>query len=134
MQINTSYNHNFSNYPKPQTLEELDKPTSTPQTQFSKPKEDLQDSLPPLGELKRETYGLTILELMSDDEYRAFLRATSSMTESQKIMAAQSLYRLSELYQGKQTPQSSSTNPYLDESFISIYKNAYQSILAYKTH
>ncbi|WP_147426517.1 hypothetical protein [Helicobacter pylori] len=33
---------------------------------------------------KRETYGFLVLELMSDREYEAFLRATAGMDESQK--------------------------------------------------
>lgn len=45
----------------------------------------------------RETYGLMVLELMSDPEYQAFERATVGMTQGEKMVAAQSLYRLSEL-------------------------------------
>jgi len=45
----------------------------------------------------RETYGLVVLELMNDEEYQAFERATVGMTKGEKMIAAQSLYRLSEL-------------------------------------
>lgn len=46
---------------------------------------------------QRETYGLMVLELMTDTEYQAFERATVGMTRGEKMIAAQSLYRLSEL-------------------------------------
>ncbi|EJC12044.1 hypothetical protein HPHPP25_1687 [Helicobacter pylori Hp P-25] len=42
-----------------------------------------------------------VLELMSDREYEAFLRATAGMDESQKRLAAQSLYSLTDFYNGK---------------------------------
>ena len=38
---------------------------------------------------------------MSDREYEAFLRATAGMDESQKRLAAQSLYSLTDFYNGK---------------------------------
>lgn len=82
--------------------------------------------------LPRQTYGLTVLEKMSDDEYHAFLRATAEMSESEKILAAQTFYQIGDLYQTKKT---SEKNPYLANNgrdFPSIYQNAYQAILAEK--
>ncbi|AFI06535.1 hypothetical protein [Helicobacter cetorum] len=55
----------------------------------------------PFNPNKRETYGFLVLELMSDREYNAFLRATAGMDESQKRLAAQSLYSLTDFYNGK---------------------------------
>lgn len=48
-------------------------------------------------ETKRQTYGLAILELMSDQEYQAWLRATAGMTETEKMLAVQKLYPLADL-------------------------------------
>ena len=42
----------------------------------------------------RETYGLLVLENMSDPEYKAFERATVGMNQSEKMRAAQALYML----------------------------------------
>ncbi|MGP1449984.1 MAG: hypothetical protein ACTTJS_02500 [Wolinella sp.] len=55
----------------------------------------------------RETYGLLVLELMDDNEFQAFERATAGMTRGEKMIAAQSLYRLSEL----QTQNAKATFP-----------------------
>ncbi|WP_104761589.1 hypothetical protein [Helicobacter cetorum] len=55
----------------------------------------------PFNPDNRETYGFLVLELMSDREYNAFLRATAGMDESQKRLAAQSLYSLTDFYNGK---------------------------------
>ncbi|TLD83144.1 hypothetical protein [Helicobacter trogontum] len=49
------------------------------------------------SETKRQTYGLAILELMSDQEYQAWLRATAGMTETEKMLAVQKLYPLADL-------------------------------------
>ncbi len=56
---------------------------------------------------KRETYGLPLLELMTDSEYAAFERITANMSYSQKIMSAQSLYRLTtfQLAEGANYPK-----------------------------
>lgn len=51
----------------------------------------------------RETYGLAVLKNMSDSEYSAFERATSDMSVTQKIQAAQSLQLLATSYQQAQT-------------------------------
>ncbi len=48
-------------------------------------------------ETKRQTYGLAILELMSDQEYQAWLRATAGMTETEKMLAVQKLYPLADI-------------------------------------
>lgn len=57
--------------------------------------EKLQDSINHAE--KRQTYGLAILELMSDQEYQAWLRATAGMTETEKILAVQKLYPLADI-------------------------------------
>lgn len=83
--------------------------------------------------LPRQTYGLAVIEKMSDDEYHAFLRATAEMTESEKIIAAQSLYRLNELKEGKAL---ANKNPYnqskTTQNFLQIYQNAYSEVIAQK--
>ncbi|RDU66399.1 hypothetical protein CQA53_04085 [Helicobacter didelphidarum] len=48
-------------------------------------------------EQKRQTYGLAILELMSDQEYQAWMRATAGMTETEKMLAVQKLYPLADI-------------------------------------
>ncbi|VDH01832.1 Uncharacterised protein [Helicobacter pametensis] len=98
MQINTSYQPlSYNNQTlQSQYLKDADIGDKVQIEEIKKQQE--QSSLPPLGELPRQTYGLSVLERMSDDEYRAFLRATAEMTESEKIFAAQSLYRLNEVY------------------------------------
>lgn len=84
--------------------------------------------------IPRQTYGLVVLERMTDDEYHAFMRATAEMSESEKIMAAQSLYRLNELKKEVRTAQAK--NPYNQsktlQNFPRIFQNAYSEILAQK--
>lgn len=46
----------------------------------------------------RETYGLTLLEVMDDSTYEAFNRATSGKSEQEKELLGQSLQRLSISY------------------------------------
>ncbi|WP_163531812.1 hypothetical protein [Helicobacter suis] len=91
--------------------------------------------------LKRETYGFLVLELMSDNEYQAFLRATAGMNENEKRLAAQSLYSLTSFYSGqiqqdKQVEQKIDGLKALqetqlkkalglDQNFVNRYKNAY---------
>lgn len=88
-----------------------------------------QETVIELG-LPRQTYGLSVIEKMSDDEYQAFLRATAEMSESEKILAAQSLYRLNDLKnQANYNPYRSAQN---DRDFQKIFHNAYQSILQTK--
>ncbi|MGX2984567.1 hypothetical protein ACWIWK_03690 [Helicobacter sp. 23-1048] len=97
----------------------------------------LQDSLP--EHFGRITYGLALIEQMSDNEYRAFLRATEGLSDSEKITMAQSLYRFTDLYQGRE--ESINQDPILQEkykafgvsdkeitSFLNRYKNAYMEI------
>ncbi|MDO7253221.1 hypothetical protein [Helicobacter cappadocius] len=105
-----------------------------------------EDNTPTDSQSKqRETYGLLVLELMSNDEYNAFKRATAGMSEGDKMLAAQSLYSLTNFYNGKYNPELQqntkiSTNPYEKNaqkafgiqtqnlnSFLERYKNAYQS-------
>ncbi len=83
----------------------------------------------------RQTYGLLVLELMSDPEYQAFQRATAGMSESDKIIAAQSLYSLTSFYGGKLQEEREKTlpNPIKaypsahNQDFINRYKNAFAS-------
>ncbi|BEG56400.1 hypothetical protein NHP21005_00880 [Helicobacter sp. NHP21005] len=94
--------------------------------------------------LKRETYGFLVLELMSDNEYDAFLRATAGMNENEKRLAAQSLYSLTSFYGGqiqedKQAREKIDGLKALQEmqakrafginnDFVQRYKNAYNQI------
>lgn len=84
----------------------------------------------------RQTYGLLVLELMSDPEYQAFQRATAGMSESDKIIAAQSLYSLTSFYGGKiqeEREEKTLPNPIKaypsahNQDFINRYKNAFAS-------
>ncbi|MWV62375.1 hypothetical protein DCO58_04555 [Helicobacter saguini] len=108
-------------------------------------------------EQKRQTYGLAILELMSDQEYQAWLRATAGMTETEKMLAVQKLYPLADIDRIKSakaeamekisrsanlsSPESSESGYIInanklngmrvfsaDSNFIQRYKNAYDSI------
>ncbi|MCE3046520.1 hypothetical protein [Helicobacter kayseriensis] len=133
MQIQTSYqpfSHNTqtlqSQYLKDANIGD---PNQIKEDRASREQE--QNSIPPLGEIQRQTYGLSILERMSDDEYRAFLRATAEMTESEKIFAAQSLYRLNKVYQSQLEKHH---NPYqtTQGDFLTAFHNAYQEALMHK--
>lgn len=85
----------------------------------------------------RITYGLRVLELMSDEEYRAFLWATEGMDDSEKLLMAQSLYRFTDFYQGKTQQdvpidlqmryayRAFGIENAMIEDFIERYKNAY---------
>ncbi|WP_051420617.1 hypothetical protein [Helicobacter pametensis] len=125
MQIQTSYQpFSYSNQAlQSQYLKDADISDKV------KIQEDKQynQSLPALGEVARQTYGLSVLENMSDDEYRAFLRATAEMTESEKIFAAQSLYRLNEVYESR---FEKNKNPYQanNQDFLKAFSNALQDI------
>lgn len=90
----------------------------------------------------RITYGLKILELMSDEEYRAFVFASQGLSESQKMLMAQGLYRFTDLYQGRKDMESTQIDATTQhqlkafgvqnsqiESFIKRYKNAYEQII-----
>lgn len=94
---------------------------------------------------KRETYGLAILDLMSDDEYRAWQKATDGMNESDKILAVQQLYPLADLNKLKEKIHSNQLKEdikqenkniningikaySLNNDFIQRYKNAYASL------
>ncbi|WP_394965789.1 hypothetical protein [uncultured Helicobacter sp.] len=90
----------------------------------------------------RITYGLKILELMSDEEYRAFVFASQGLSESQKMLMAQGLYRFTDLYQGRKDMESAQIDATTQhqlkafgvqnsqiESFIKRYKNAYEQIM-----
>lgn len=57
---------------------------------------------------KRQTYGLAILELMSDQEYQAWMRATAGMTEMEKILAVQKLYPLADIERLKNSKKNQS--------------------------
>lgn len=92
---------------------------------------------------ERITYGLKILELMSDEEYRAFVFASQGLSESQKMLMAQGLYRFTDFYQGRKDTEGASIDATMQqqlkafgaqnsqiESFITRYKNAYAQILS----
>ena len=105
---------------------------------------------PELGEQKRQTYGLAILELMSDQEYQAWLRATAGMTETEKMLAVQKLYPLADIERLKSSkaqnieaskPQVDSDSFVInanrlngmrvfnaDSNFVQRYKNALDNI------
>ena len=81
---------------------------------------------------------------MSDEEYRAFLWATEGMSETEKMLLAQSLYRFTAFYQGKEDKHSESTPDIhkinaqkafgvehsMVQDFIQRYKNAYEKVLS----
>lgn len=83
----------------------------------------------------RQTYGMEILELMSDEEYSAFVRASEGMSEGEKLIAAQSLYSLRQDYQGQGAPQNAK-NPYTKTNrafgrhndFLERYKAFYYGV------
>lgn len=94
----------------------------------------------------RITYGLKVIELMSEEEYQAFLWATQDLSESEKILMAQSLYRFTAFYQGKDLSQRTQNQEEIDadklnahrafgvessmiDNFIQRYKNAYNKLL-----
>lgn len=87
------------------------------------------------GSAVRETYGMEILELMSDEEYSAFVRASEGMSEGEKVIAAQSLYSLREDYQG-QGAHKRDKNPYTKTNrafsrhndFLERYKAFYYGV------
>lgn len=89
------------------------------------PSQDTQTTLKE-NEDKRQTYGLLVLELMSDTEYQAFQRATAGMSESEKMMAAQSLYSLNNFYNGgNKNKTQNAYNSFNSQDFIARYKNAF---------
>ena len=92
---------------------------------------------------ERITYGLRILELMSDEEYRAFVFASQGLSESQKMLMAQGLYRFTDFYQGRKESERAQLDAKMQrqlkafgaqnsqiEGFINRYKNAYAQILS----
>lgn len=96
------------------------------------------------GHKDRITYGLKVLELMSDEEYRAFLWASEGMSDSEKMLMAQSLYRFTDFYQGRGDKHRGDMNLDLQnthahrafgveqrniDDFINRYKNAYDKVL-----
>ena len=94
------------------------------------------------GDKTRITYGLKVIELMSDQEYQAFLWATQDLSESEKILMAQSLYRFTAFYQGKDSADDTQLDVQklnahkafgvehsMIEDFIQRYKNAYGKLM-----
>ena len=61
----------------------------------SKPAEKVEGALE--SDKNRQTYGFAILELMSEKEYQAWLRATAGMSDTEKIAAAHRLYPLADM-------------------------------------
>ncbi|PAF43298.1 hypothetical protein [Helicobacter sp. 11S03491-1] len=112
-------------------------PETLPQEIQTPPPEDIE---------KRQTYGLLVLELMSNDEYDAFKRATAGMSEGDKMLAAQSLYSLTNFYNGKynspdhqqalkpSTPYEKNAQKAFGiqmqnlDHFLQRYKNAYNTL------
>lgn len=132
---NTAGVDNIKDTPATQELSQAQK--SEPTSNEVK-MEDLQ------GHKNRITYGLKVLELMSDEEYKAFLWASEGMSEMEKMLMAQSLYRFTEFYQGKDSKnmeQSGSNTQKIQaqrafgveqkniDDFINRYKNAYDKVL-----
>ena len=100
-------------------------PTSTPSPNptSTQPQASAQED-------KRQTYGLLVLELMSEPEYQAFQRATAGMSEGEKIIAAQSLYSLTSFYSGKIADKNQNYQNAMgvnDMDFIARYKNAFSA-------
>lgn len=111
--------------------------TKLERTQDEAPKPKIQELE---GHKNRITYGLKVLELMSDEEYRAFLWASEGMSETEKMLMAQSLYRFTSFYQGKEkqeelNPQTINAQKAFGiehsmlQDFIQRYKNAYDKVL-----
>ena len=131
-------NDKQSQTPK-QTPKDTTKLTPTHNAQRIKDKEEKEDSTQTQKTQNdndkpknRQTYGLMILEMMSDTEYATFQRATAGMSEGEKIMAAQSLYSLTEFYQGQHDKKPK--NPYTKtnkafgrhQNFLEQYKAIYK--------
>lgn len=120
---------------------QLEQPTKIESTQSinntdkdSKPQE--------LEHSTRITYGLKVLELMSDEEYQAFLWASEGMSEVEKMRMAQGLYRFAEFYRGKNQQDNAPIDiqklnaqkafgieETMMQEFINRYKNAYDRLL-----
>ncbi len=117
-------------------------------TQEVKQSSEIEPNAPKMEDLEghknRITYGLKVLELMSDEEYKAFLWASEGMSEMEKMLMAQSLYRFTEFYQGrdsKNMEQNGLDNQKIQaqrafgveqkniDDFINRYKNAYDKVL-----
>ena len=131
MQINTHSSQN-SLQNLVQTKAGLEKsqnsaPMATPCHNLKKDSTPTQ-AQPSAQEDKRQTYGLLVLELMSEPEYQAFQRATAGMSEGEKIIAAQSLYSLTSFYSGKIAKKNQNYQNAIglnDMDFIARYKNAF---------
>lgn len=114
---------------KTKPLQKIQKPTLEKIQKDSPPKQDFA------GSAVRETYGMEILELMSDEEYSAFVRASEGISEGEKVIAAQSLYSLREDYQG-QGEHKRDKNPYTKTNrafsrhndFLERYKAFYYGV------
>lgn len=137
--------YNLFNPPKEQNEDiKSSIPTPTKNTAPMPIKEPTKENPTPTpASEQRETYGLLVLELMSNDEYDAFKRATAGMSEGEKMLAAQSLYSLTNFYNGKYNSlenTKSDANPYEKNAqkafgiqtqnlnnFLDRYKNAYGS-------
>ncbi|PZT47376.1 hypothetical protein B6S12_09400 [Helicobacter valdiviensis] len=62
-----------------------------------KKKEEIKEQAQEDLKQERVTYGMLSLELMSDEQYRAFERVTASMSPNEKIAVAQTLTRAGNL-------------------------------------
>ena len=114
----------------------------TAETESVEKIESKKEASSELAHPTRITYGLRVLELMSDEEYQAFLWASEGMSEVEKMRMAQGLYRFTEFYQGKNQQESSpidiqklnaqkafGVEETMMQNFINRYKNAYDRLL-----
>ena len=101
-EMRTSNTHAVKNTLEDQTLDVLD------------------SALAVMPNEERQTFGLEILEKMSDEEYEAFERASAGMSDVEKMAAAQALYVFTDFY--KQYQENDNTEPHDN---VKIQKNPY---------
>ncbi|PAF42393.1 hypothetical protein [Helicobacter sp. 11S02629-2] len=68
----------------------------------------------------RETYGLNILELMSDKEYSAWIKATLNLNDGEKLLAAQKLYQLADMNKLREKSQLDRPKENHDKASLSL--------------
>lgn len=129
MQVSNQYHNPMQDLinAKQEAQKEINKNGALGPTQSKqKPVEIKESSIENLEKLdaSRQTYGLLVLELMSDPEYQAFQRATAGMNEGEKIIAAQSLYSLTSFYGGKLQDQQDVNKSSVVQNALKAYPNA----------
>lgn len=136
--LGESKQHNsHPNTPKSTTsnVPKIPKTTTKDSTQNPIPHSENSKNLNAQSPQIRQTYGMGILELMSDEEYSAFVRASEGMSEGEKLLAAQALYSLRDNYQGQGSHQNAK-NPYTKTNrafsrhndFLERYKAFYYGV------